>query len=257
MMPPLEISTNPCPVHEVSPAGDEVQPSPKGDARERPILFSAPMVRALLAGTKTQTRRVVKLPHNNRLGQWEVLPWGGPNGGRTRGGEMVPFQNVIGHSRTGDIVGCPYGQPGDRLWVRETFFAWGRWESRFSSKKNRDEWHFVDETLVSGHAYRYAADGLWPIAARPRLAGAKPSWWQRPAIYMPRVASRIALEVSGVRVERLQDISEKDALAEGIEHFVPDDPRKEYRLLWEDINGAGSWGANPCVWVVEFRRIAP
>lgn len=207
--------------------------------KERPILFSGPMVRALLAGTKTQTRRVVKLPHLNPLGRWEALPWGGPNGGRTRGGETVPFQNVIGHSRTGEILGCPYGQPGDRLWVRETFAP-----------------------LTAGYAY--FADPIW---------NAPPADRWRPSIHMPRAASRILLEVTGVRVERLQDISEADAQAEGLlalsegqdrtwtvdgaaasEHELA---RDTYAWLWDEINGAGSWVRNDWVWVVEFRRIAP
>lgn len=83
--------------------------------KERPIIFSAPMVRALLSGEKTQTRRVVKLPHSNPLGQWETLLWGGQDGGRTKDGDTMPAQMAIGHSRTGDILLCPYGQPGDRL----------------------------------------------------------------------------------------------------------------------------------------------
>jgi hypothetical protein len=218
--------------------------------KERPILFSAPMVRALLADTKTQTRRVVKLPHENPLGRWEVLPWGGPNGGRTRDGQTVPFQNVIGHSRTGEIIGCPYGQPGDRLWVRETF--------RKIDGQTRP-WIETDYRATYTHGDRLG-DSL----------GVKMPW--TPAIHMPRAASRITLEVTGVRVERLQDISEADAKAEGacaaepcdharrscadIGCSGPQDYRGGYRALWESINGPGSWAANPWVWVVEFTRIA-
>ncbi len=204
----------------------------------RPILFGAPMVRALLAGTKTQTRRTVKLPHENPLGKWEVLPWGGPNGGRTREGQTVPFQNVIGHSRTGELIGCPYGQPGDRLWVRET-------------------WAQPDRRSAGFPLWVYLAD----YQERPGH-----NW--RPSIHMPRAASRITLEITGVRVERLQDISEADAMAEGCTknhngyfwggpHAVSGLKQmatavSAYRDLWESINGPGSWDANPWVWVVEF-----
>jgi len=209
--------------------------------KERPILFSAPMVRALLAGTKTQTRRVVKLPHMNPLGQWRPTTFGGPDGGRTRSGETVPLQGSIWHTRTGDQLGCPYGQPGDRLWVRET---WAQPEKR-------------------------SADFLpWVYAADYQE---RPCHRWRPSIHMPRAASRITLEITGVRVERLQDISDADAISEGLyqdiagrwttysatesarEHLSP---VEAYCDLYESINGPGSWDANPWVWVVEFKKIA-
>jgi hypothetical protein len=175
--------------------------------RERPILFSAPMVRALLAGTKTQTRRIVK------------------------GG--IPFDDDF------EIVASPYGDPGDRLWVRES------------------HWWFKDEPDNSCGYYppkltredvEYRADG----------DDGRKVW--RPSIHMPRWASRITLEVTGVRVERLQDISEADARAEGVEPNAFERTADNYgsvlyRRLWESINGPGSWDANPWVWVVEFRRI--
>jgi len=171
---------------------------------ERPILFSAPMVRALLAGTKTQTRRAL------RDGTWWT-----PEHGVIR---MAP----AGLACTGFAhVACPYGKPGNRLWVRET---WAQ------------------------HGLRavYRADG----DERPTGAGA----W-RPSIHMPRKLSRITLEVTGVRVERLQDISTSDCWAEGIPSSPDVDPLHEYRDLWESINGTGSWDANPWVWVVEFKRL--
>lgn len=210
---------------------------------ERPILFSAPMVRALLAGTKTQTRRVVKLPHQNPLGQWEPTRFGGPNGGRTKRGETIPEQGGIWHTRTGDHLGCPHGHPGDRLWVRE---AWARYRSAYGKPV-------------------YRADPEWVGVPSPQANG---RW--RPSIHMPRHASRITLEVTGVRVERLQDISEADSIAEGIHkplgsqfwHTDPganilpgDTPVWAYRNLWESINGPGAWDANPFVWVVEFKRV--
>ncbi|KRC36271.1 hypothetical protein [Acidovorax sp. Root219] len=161
---------------------------------------------------------------------------------------------------------CPYGHPGDRLWMRETFYAWGRWETRFSSKKGRDEWHFVDLTQECGMAYRYHADET--LLVPPRGMGGAVRWWKRPAIFMPLVASRCNMELQAVRVERLQDITEADALREGIvrqpdggyglpdtTHYHAADPRMSFWSLWESINGTGSVDANPWVWVLSFNRL--
>lgn len=205
--------------------------------KERPILFSSAMVRAILEGRKTMTRRVIK----------DV--------------DRARHLNAAGNS------GCPYGQPGDRLWVRETFFALGRWETRFNAKKRRDEWHFVDMTDPSENGYLYVADGISNTGAFiKRRSDFEPMYWKRPAIFMPRWASRIDLEITGVRVERLQDISVDDCLAEGIDRSqigemtyitMPSHMRERFKKLWESINGPGSWDANPWVWVVEFKRVQP
>ncbi|QYJ23389.1 hypothetical protein KYT87_09300 [Achromobacter sp. ES-001] len=215
--------------------------------RERPILFSAPMVRALLAGTKTQTRRVVKgidpanLDSTMTKAQWRQVNRDRP----------VSF---------GPTYFCPYGQPGDRLWVRET---WAQ------------NWDQLSDTRMD-RSYVYRADG----EARALDNGVELPW--RPSIHMPRSACRLVLEITGVRVERLHKISEADAVAEGIPEesepceqcgdcgwlFIGGDPQQcnapgcgdgaidGYRALWEQINGAGSWKANPWVWVVEFRVLA-
>jgi hypothetical protein len=176
------------------------------------------MVRALLAGAKTQTRRALR---------------GSPDTARNR-----------------------FGQPGERLWVRETFFAFGRWETRFNAAKGRDEWYFVDMTRQSGFSYRYEADAdacAYPHARRE--AGAAPAWHKRNALFMPRAASRVVLEIVQVRIERLREISAGDALAEGIVPGTVHDPVLAYRGVWERINGEGSWEANPLVWVVEFKPV--
>ena len=223
--------------------------------KERPILFSAPMVRAILDGSKTQTRRTVKLPHANPLGQWEPSTVGGENGGRTRDGKAIPLQGGVWHTRTGDSLICPHGQPGDRLWVRENFY-------RVDSKGETEVLGKMvpcDKQTVS-----FAADN-----------NPSPLGRLQPSIHMPRWASRINLEITGVRVERLQSISYEDALAEGVPHLAaglphepqysetPEEasrrlrwPQRGYESLWESINGAGSWEANPWAWVVEFRRVA-
>lgn len=187
--------------------------------KERPILFSGPMVRALLAGTKTQTRRIIK-PQPEPLRQCV-------DGWRWKG-EHHDFMIDV----------CPFGKPGDRLWVKETYSAHGE----------MGDWG----------RKRYRAD-LGDDAKEPHGL----HW--RPSIFCTRNASRITLEITSVRVERLNDISEADAKAEGAEiqketpgGWIICGPRigsyKEgYRWLWESINGAGSWDANPWVWVIEFR----
>lgn len=240
---------------------------------ERPILFSGAMVRALLAGTKTQTRRILKVPHENPLGKWEVLPWGGPNGGRTRDGKTVPYQNVIGHTRTGEVIACPYGEPGERIWVREAF--------RFpESLDHLSPAQVGEKALAAGYPNpwcptQFEADGSrrapqeWRDFVTPPQANE--AGRLRTGMHMPRWASRITLEITCVRVERLQDISETDAVAEGCSlnhngyywggpHPVSGlkqlaTAKGAYQDLWESINGPDSWDANPWVWAIEFRKV--
>lgn len=260
--------------------------------REGPILFSEPMVLANLRDVdpKTMTRRALKPDLAETLDRLA----GSAGGVDVRWGEMqsddsgdsgVPQWLACSTNRPQEgfvELGRGYGNVGDRLWCRETFFAFGRWETRFSAKKARDEWHFVDLTIESGHTYHYAAGGGQPQPMRGRRdAGVTPGWWKRPAIFMPRAASRTTLLVKKVRVERLQDISEADAIAEGIErgvgfpgwyrgplkgdspglqesgrtfHIPTAFPRLAYRALWESINGPDSWDANPWLWVVDYER---
>jgi hypothetical protein len=190
---------------------------------DRPILFSAPMVRALLAGTKTQTRRAIKFKRWHRVEERDDgTPW--------------PWMQSDDND-AGVWLRCPYGVPGDRLWVREAY----RLCVEADSTRPGD----------TDAAYR-----VWYEAEAPHQPGAGKL---RPSMFMPRWASRITLEITGVRVEQLQDISTADARAEGISrHDCPDwHAVADYRALWEQINGAGSWDANPWVWVVEFRRLAP
>lgn len=215
-------------------------------SKARPIIFSAPTVRAILDGRKTQTRRAVKLPHANPLGAWEPMTIGGPNGGRTKAGDIIPEQGAIWHTRTGECLASTYGQPGDRLWVRETFFA----TAPFAGAPL-----FADRSTHIA----YRADG--------ESIGCH-KW--KPSIHMPRSLSRIDLEITGIRVERLQEISEADAQAEGArcvdavtgrEVLFPigsriGSYRVHYRAIWESIHGAGSWESNPFVWVIEFRSLA-
>lgn len=201
--------------------------------KERPILFSAPMVRALLDGRKTQTRRIVK-PQPDWL----------PEVGYTRrtDGMFWPIGS-LGQQCGAPLVKCPYGLPGDGLWVREAWKA----HSTFEGTSPRD--------IPRSTIFYMADDAYAPSGSRGR-----------PGIHMPRWASRLFLRITDVRVERLQAISPEDALAEGVypgeqppvtfnRVFSSSMPVHLYGGLWEHLNGAGSWGANPWVWAVTFERI--
>lgn len=238
--------------------------------KERPIIFSAPMVMAILDGRKTQTRRIVKNAHM-----------------MTVDGELVPIAAL-----------CPYGQPGDRLVVREKWRI-GAWDEDRGAVAidyfdgPRREWIEVPDPTLDGELFNRLwqqstddarAAGLTPDDdGRYRWApGESPCRW-RPSIHMPRWASRITLEITDVRVERLQDISEADAVAEGVRQgdgkwhdlgdgeavfldefgwFAPERytrhnaPRHAFREAWEIINGPESWAANPWVWCITFRRVS-
>lgn len=224
--------------------------------KERPILFSAPMIRAILDGRKTQFRRVVK-PQPFVKGAWGLTwepksPVFGPSYSE-RNVNWNPITNAFADFYR-DRGGSPFGQPGDRLWVREAHAFYGL------NYLDLGVWHPIDRDVCCH--FREAC----PVDLESRI-----DRW-RPSIHMPRWASRITLEITSVRVERLQEISEEDAKKEGIESeggdpkmwksYNPklgwlsvDDPAMSYRTLWESINGPGSWDANPWVWVIEFKRL--
>lgn len=237
--------------------------------RDINILFSTPMVLAQLADLKTMTRRVVN-PQPRRDEVTKTLMW--PTG---RKSGMTEFGVDGLDIPPGVLARCPYGQPGDTLVTRETFFAWGHWTKRLNKKKGREEWHFVDETLGSGNAYRYEATEKMPRRKRELH---EVGWWKRPAIFMPKAAVRIRRKITAVRVERLWTIwdNEADCMAEGIEEMPPHPcgtrlwrnylpghpqswspnlatPGNSFATLWRSINGDASWDANPYVWVISFE----
>lgn len=214
--------------------------------KERPILFSAPMVRAILDGSKTQTRRVVK-PAKDK---------------NSSGCEMAPCEIAAEINRFRNFDFCPYGAPGDLLWVRET---WGNVsfcsEEEWTPDRPATKIHQLKFGCgyYSGHII-YRADGEFEWENE---YGDEQSCWN-PSIHMPRAASRITLEITNIRVERLNDISEQDAMAEGVDGANSDSaqaigwyekPRRAFERLWESINGAGSWAINPWVWVIEFKKV--
>ena len=223
--------------------------------KERPIIMSAPMVRALLEERKTQTRRVLNpQPSHDQYHVWR--------GRVTRDEEHrmwcwkdLALENIWdfpnGEDRKELALHCPYGVPGDRLWVREAFLI-------------------DDRTLITGPLPRvepnldwqdctyYRADGECceqiPECACAEYDGKTP--W-RPSIFMPRWVSRITLEITDVRVQRLQEISEEDAIAEGYEvAFGPGMFSRAFDSFWDSINAKKHpWASNPWVWAITFRGV--
>ena len=226
------------------------------EIKERPILFSAPMVRAILEGRKTVTRRALNaqalknIGYGVQLGECHELPSEGP---------LHP--NSTGYYTSF----CSYGFPGDRLWVRETWAA----DAQVDAVAPRD--------LNQGEPITYPADGAVRQTGCAMITPGK----SRPSIHMPRWASRILLEIADVRAERLQDISEEQAVAEGLiwqgqengkvfyshaESKYPPGAHQQFgisgvdavsafRNLWNSVGG--DWDANPWVWAVEFKRVTP
>jgi len=217
---------------------------------ERPILFSAPMVRAILDGRKTQTRRVVKpQPTGTSDRPRDRVHYGIPDGYEHDGETFYAWQ------ASGWSAKSPYGSPGDRMWARET------WAVDAPLDEVRRECEDVMGPSGWGHGPYFRADLVHENSGL--------TW--RPSIFMPRWASRITLEVVNVRVERVQEISEHDAVAEGLSNdektkllWLPCaekgkahiSPVLAYRDLWNSINtkrGHG-WDTKPWVWVIEFKR---
>ena len=206
---------------------------------ERPIIFQADMVRAILEGRKTQTRRVVKLRHG---GVTFTYP-GNRFVVRSRTRHVLTLENAV----CAHEIDAPY-RTGDRLWVRETWglTCAGGWA--------------VDPSTLTFRAGGYPPhriirpEQFAPIGEIEQRPDPQPDRW-RPSIHMPRWASRIDLEITAVRVERVQDISVEDALDEGIVHSTLNCPRMEFAQLWNRINGPDAWDQNPWVWVIEFKRL--
>ncbi|VAS57255.1 morphogenetic protein [Klebsiella quasipneumoniae] len=229
--------------------------------KERGMIFNAEMVRAILDGRKTQTRRPVKFPvHDKNLGC------------ELAGNELA------GELSAGNYLNSAFGKPGDRIWVRET---WGVVSHELDEDGRIQPWTPDRPATVihempfgngyySGHAI-YAADGDFTWGDDDGYEDGRSCW--KPSIHMPRAASRILLEITDVRVERLNAISEEDAEAEGIDMEALYDSQDCYdcianhnmtgrptvtgafKYLWESIYGEEGWKSNPWVWVIEFKRV--
>lgn len=239
------------------------------------VLFKSEMTAAILAEDpdyqKTMTRRPLKpqIPEG-----WEMGTSSSP--GMTLGAitsphpkkgrfglfirrEIWPDAGKYEH----DIITFSYGRPGEIIYVKETYWAWGLWLHEYDAKKGRMAWRFIDRTRDSGRRYRFEQPDQPPGQLGNRLDYG-PAWHKRPSLFMPGHASRIQLKIEDVRVERLHDISEADAKAEGVSGEKEaaesgldwyDKPRRAFRFLWQRINGAGSWEENPLVWVITFKRL--
>lgn len=219
--------------------------------KEKSILFSGPMVRAILEGRKTQTRRVLKKPEN----------YGCPTGD-------CPHDTQDQCNKAMQSL-CPYGNVGDRLWVREAFNVYNEPTALEAAQRTQ-----AFEKLCSGEEkdiVKLALEIPLPTGKKKVMYKADYGAWAdnpdsdlkwKSSIHMPRWASRITLEITSIRVERLQDISEEDAKAEGVDCLdviwasIPEPSYKgKFKWLWESINGPGLWDLNPWVWVIGFKRV--
>lgn len=205
---------------------------------EHPILFSPPMVQANLNDRKTMTRRAID-PQPDHFHKF-------------KGSDLIP--------QNGDKdLKCRYGQPGDLLWVKEAFFAYGHWTCVIDTD-GKKSWSFQDLTISEGFQYKYVDCPPENVFKNRGHLG----WYKRPSVFMPKIASRIWLQVEEIRVERIQDITEKDAMAEGVEYEWYDKDRNIkmeaakllFKKLWIWINGEESWKANPWVWVVKYKILS-
>ncbi|WP_262033994.1 ASCH domain-containing protein [Serratia liquefaciens] len=223
--------------------------------KERPVIFNGEMVRAILDGRKTQTRRAISDRHLHLIDVASQV------------GECYPLESGIDHANSQSYYRehCPFGQVGDRLWVREAYqgplFNFDQMETYLEDTSKFERPEFCEYRADGGRTPEYydADDNL------------RHGW--KPSIHMPRWASRILLEITAVRVERLNDISEADAINEGIDadslaesqdnydciadHNMTGRPtaKGHFSDLWQSIYGEESWAANPWVWVIEFKRV--
>lgn len=236
---------------------------------DRPIIFKAPMIRAILDGQKTQTRRIMKpQPYQS-----------GIECKATNMGAGTWRLGALAHAGIGDDWKCPYGVPGEQLWVRETHC----FETNFNLDVDYDP-PFNDGRPIKRDSApewgewwtqcHYRATDPTPDLAYDDVEGPHCRW--RSSTTMPKWAARIWLEITSVRVERVQDISKHDCFSEGVteekllgrqvypcpkgphamgDHALAPCPERAFAAIWDDINGSGAWDRNDWVWVIEFRRV--
>lgn len=230
--------------------------------KARALPFSATLVPHVLDDSKTQTRRAMS-PQPEMVTDKSIVPWDGdPN-------VLLRLLEQIGRK-------CPYGKVGDLLYVKEDYYQYGHWEpvEGVKTKGGKPKWKFVPDS----EEILFEAPPVFRSSPH-RAEFQLPCWYKRLGRFMPRRYSRITLEITDIRVERLNEISEADAKAEGLRwHSLykewggaethPDSrpecpqwrwyelPVEAFKNLWESINGAGSWKENPWVWVIFFKRAA-
>lgn len=220
--------------------------------KERPILFSTPMVQALLDGRKTQTRRIITMPDAVRIEA-----------------DKITFDDIFGWEvwqGTKALYGlgwCKYGEPGDLFWVREMHYRYGKWVKNGFTITGKQAYRFVPDRHFKEVRY------IDTPPAEISTARGGTGWYKRPSIHMPKEAARIWLRLKSVRAEQVQEISEGDAIAEGIEpvqsrykYYLPNGPTtcaspiNSYMSLWKSINGFESWALDPWVWALEFEVLS-
>lgn len=230
----------------------------------KPMLFSSAMVISLLNNTKTQTRRIVN---------GTALKW--LNDGFTPEYVAIADNNL-----------CTYGKIGDTIWVKETYYAYGIWFKNGITKTGKQKWVFKDFTFENKDG-KYLYEDCKPSDVL-KNSERKFGWYKRPSLFMPKIASRTTLKITDITIERLQNISEKDAIAEGVERCIADKEKfgcramgmrlyrdytridnslkdypcngfefaaDSYQTLWQKINGPESWNKNPYVWVIKFEKM--
>lgn len=231
-----------------------------------PILFRTPMVQAILEGRKTQTRRVIKSKHKSGL--FAV--------GKNKAGQVTEITSLDWDERSVNVtndIGCKYSI-WDILWVKETYYAYGRWVKNGLTKTGKQKYKFTDLTLTSNSDLEYKYEDCKPQRIKTGRTN-EIGWYKRPSLFMPKAACRIFLKITNLRVERSQDISEEDAVAESanpcLDELSMDNRVHNYnnpstarfplvhvtgfKSLWQSINGEESWNDNPWVWCINFERI--
>jgi len=230
------------------------------------------MVQAIQRGRKTMTRRTRGLDlinsdpdsfdYRNKSNDIENSCFPIPADHKNPDEIWYRFQKKNNNS-VNYINTCPYGMPGDQFWVKETFYAYGHWTTITDTGKSKRTFH--DLTTDNNYWHQFAAD--WKPKKQAKFGELR--WHKRPAIYMPKSIARIWLEITDVKVERVQDITEGGAFYEGVELFVEkiqqENPNvqfckasyvRSFKTLWQSINGPESWDANPWVWVISFKVLS-
>lgn len=231
--------------------------------KEHPILFSTSMVQAILEGRKTMTRRVVK---NNKLNIYiDDFSFGKtaftPENHVSVRGKWIDENKEERYGES--FIKYPFGSKGDKLWVKELHYRYGKWNKNGTTKTGKQKWIFKPDNFFTAVMYF----DLQP-AVIEKNSYRKTGWYKRNSLFMPKEACRVFLEITNIKVERLQEISEEDAIKEGIrtgltegyrmtydymrKEFVLYDPIGSYKSLWQSIHGEGSWQKNEWVWVIEF-----
>ncbi len=233
--------------------------------REHGILFMPEMVSGIISGKKEMTRRIIKpQPDDDGLHNHTLFPM-------SLQSDMQGWWGTVDETGEHKEFNFPYGDIGDLLFVRETHFGYGRWVKDGHTKKGVTKWKFK----ALNNEVRYLdnqPEKFWK--SRNKKYPDAPAWYKRNSLFMPKYASRLWLKITGIKVERLQDISEKDAISEGIESTVfenakttvyknymdashaHEDPRKSFQTLWISINGVDSWKNNPYIWCLNFKVLS-